>query len=88
MGGWLAIHPEERSILITLAKSKDLWEKRIAMISSFAFLRNKEYRETLAIAEILINDPHDLIHKAVGWGLREVGKRDLEVGRSVFKKTL
>lgn len=76
VGGWLVSHPEERSILTKLAKSKNLWERRIAMISTFEFLRNNEWKETLAIAEVLFHDEHDLIHKAVGWGLREVGKRN------------
>jgi 3-methyladenine DNA glycosylase AlkD len=77
VGGWLASRPKERKILYKLAKSKDLWEKRIAMISCFEFLRHNEFDDILEIAEILLHDTHDLIHKAVGWGLREVGKRDL-----------
>ena len=69
----------DRSILYGLAKSENVWEKRIAIISTFEFIRNNESKDTLAIARILINDKHDLIHKAVGWMLREVGKRvDLE----------
>lgn len=61
--------------LIALAKSDNLWERRIAIISTFAFLGKDSARETLEIAKILVNDRHDLIHKAVGWALREVGKR-------------
>jgi len=67
---------KNRKILYKLARSKNLWEKRIAIISTFAFLRNKEFNDTIKISEILLNDKHDLIHKAVGWMLREVGKRD------------
>jgi 3-methyladenine DNA glycosylase AlkD len=65
-----------RKILYKLAKSKDLWERRIAIIATYAFIRKGEFADTLAIAETLISDKHDLIHKAIGWMLREVGKKD------------
>ena len=61
--------------LTKLAHSKDLWERRIAIISTLAFIKEREYAETFRIAKILLKDDHDLIHKAVGWMLREVGKR-------------
>ena len=65
-----------RGILYKLAKSRNLWERRIAIMGTFAFItKNKEYEDTFKIAEILLHDKHDLIHKAVGWMLREVGKR-------------
>jgi 3-methyladenine DNA glycosylase AlkD len=67
---------EERGILVKLAKSKDLWERRIAILATFHYIKQKQYADTLRIARLLVNDPHDLIHKAVGWMLREVGKRD------------
>lgn len=74
VGGYLLDKP--RTILLRLAKSKNLWERRIAMIATFQFIKEqKEYKDTFAIAEILLNDKHDLIQKAVGWMLREVGKR-------------
>lgn len=62
-------------ILRKLARSSSLWERRIAIIATFAFIKNGDSRQTLAIADILLTDKHDLIHKAVGWMLREVGKR-------------
>lgn len=65
----------DRKILIKLAKSDSLWERRIAIISTFAFIYNKESIWTLKIIDILIKDKHDLIQKACGWMLREVGKR-------------
>jgi 3-methyladenine DNA glycosylase AlkD len=73
LGDWLL--NKDRSMLYKMAKSKVLWEKRIAIMSTFAFIYNGEYKDTIAIAEILIKDKHDLIHKAVGWMLREIGKR-------------
>jgi 3-methyladenine DNA glycosylase AlkD len=65
----------DRSVLTELANSDSLWERRIAILSTHHFIRQGESRETLRIAELLLHDPHDLIHKAVGWMLREVGKR-------------
>lgn len=66
----------DRGILYQLAKSADLWERRISIISTHYFIRQDDFKDTLKISEILVNDPHDLIHKAVGWMLREVGNRD------------
>ncbi|MBI4096511.1 MAG: DNA alkylation repair protein [Candidatus Levybacteria bacterium] len=65
-------------ILIKLAKSENLWERRIAIVATYYFIKNNKFGATLKIAEILLNDKHDLIHKAVGWMLREVGKKDLK----------
>ncbi|MFA6407285.1 MAG: DNA alkylation repair protein [Candidatus Paceibacterota bacterium] len=64
----------KRDILYTLVKSKNIWERRIAMLSTFAFIRNNEFADTFSIAEHLLSDTHDLVHKATGWMLREVGK--------------
>lgn len=64
-----------RDILYKLAGSKSLWEKRISILATFEFIKNNEYQDTLKISEILLDDTHDLIHKGVGWMLREVGKR-------------
>lgn len=74
LGNWLL--DKDRKILYELAKSKNLWEKRIAIIATFAFIHENQFDDTLKISSILINDKHDLIHKAVGWALREVGKKE------------
>jgi 3-methyladenine DNA glycosylase AlkD len=65
-----------RTLLRQLANSRSVWERRIAVMATFHFIKLGEFEETLALAERLLDDPHDLIHKAVGWMLREVGKRD------------
>jgi 3-methyladenine DNA glycosylase AlkD len=64
------------SALERLARSKDIWKRRIGIVATFSFIRRNEFRPTLRIAAMLLEDTHDLIHKAVGWMLREVGKRD------------
>jgi 3-methyladenine DNA glycosylase AlkD len=68
---------KNKAPLYRLAKSEDLWERRIAILATFYFIKNGKYEETLKIAKILITDEGDLIHKAVGWMLREIGKRDM-----------
>jgi len=74
VGGYLV--DRDRRPLYRLAKSKRLWERRIAVIATQHFIRRGELDDTFAIARLLINDDHDLIHKATGWMLREAGKRD------------
>ncbi|MBI5006092.1 MAG: DNA alkylation repair protein [Nitrosomonadales bacterium] len=66
-----------RKVLHRMAKSASLWERRIAIIATFHFIRLNDFADTLHIAATLLHDEHDLMHKAVGWMLREVGKRDL-----------
>ena len=85
VGQYLLDKPN-RKILYQLAKSKNLWEKRIAIITTLTLIKNQDFKDTLAIAEILINDDHDLIHKAVGWMLREVGKKDQTVEEKFLQK--
>jgi 3-methyladenine DNA glycosylase AlkD len=68
-----------------LAKSDDLWEKRMSIIFTFAFQKVGDMDPTLEIADLLLKDDHDLIHKAVGWALREVGKKDGPMLRNYLK---
>ncbi len=68
---------KNKSLLYKLAISKNLWEKRISILSTFEFIKNHQFQNTLKISKILIADKHNLIHKAVGWMLRELGKKDL-----------
>lgn len=75
-----------REPLHALAHSESIWERRIAIMSTFHFIKNNEFDETIRIAEILVYDSEDLIHKAVGWMLREVGKRDRDKEEFFLKK--
>ncbi len=70
---------KDKSVLYKLVKSQNIWERRISVISTFAFIKNNKFDDTIKISEILLNDKHDLIQKAVGWMLREMGKRDEKV---------
>ena len=75
LGDYLLLYPREKKLLVKLANSRSLWEKRMAMVATFAFIKAGSSQETLKIAKILVYDQHDLIQKAVGWMLREMGKR-------------
>ncbi len=75
----------DRQILFNFAKSNNLWDRRIAILSTLYFIRKDDFYTTLQIADILIEDKHDLIHKAVGWMLREVGKKNLKVEEDFLK---
>lgn len=83
-GVWLK--DRSRQPLYKFSKSPDLWQRRISIISTFHFIRNHDFSDTLRISETLLCDEHDLIHKAVGWMLREVGKHDLAVEEKFLKK--
>ena len=76
----------DKKPIYSLAKSKSLWERRISIMSTSYFIAQNEFADTLKIAEMLLNDKEDLIHKAVGWLLREVGKRDLELEENFLRK--
>ena len=78
LGIWLVYAPENIKILERLAVSDNLWEQRIAMVSNWMLIRHNIIEPTITIATKLLHHPHDLIHKAVGWMLREMGKRDIE----------
>lgn len=80
------LQDKDRGLLYDFAHSDDLWKKRIAMITCYWFIRNEDFEDALGIAEILVNDDHDLIQKAVGWMLREIGNRDLAAEESFLKK--
>lgn len=77
---------KSRKVLHTLAKSQSLWERRIAIIATFTFIRQRQFDDTFHIAELLMQDSHDLIHKAVGWMLREVGKQNHKAEEEFLKK--
>lgn len=78
VGAWLDGKPEKMEVLLRLAKSKIIWERRIAMLATFGYIKQGRAKEALVIAKKLLHDKHDLIQKAVGWMLRELGKK---VGR-------
>jgi 3-methyladenine DNA glycosylase AlkD len=80
------LQQRSRKPLYQLAKSKSLWERRIAIVATFHFIRQNDFRDALAICELLINDEQDLIHKAAGWMLREVGKRDIEAEKAFLDR--
>jgi hypothetical protein len=74
VGGYLATRP--RAVLYELARSKNPWERRTAIVSTWFFIRDDDVHDTFRIAELLVNDPHELVQKAVGSWVREAGKRD------------
>lgn len=75
VGSWLDGRPEKMKVLLKLTDSKLLWERRIAMIATFNFIKKGRAKAAITVAEALVHDKHDLIQKAVGWMLRELGKK-------------
>jgi 3-methyladenine DNA glycosylase AlkD len=88
MGNYLVRNPQERSILYKLIKSKNMWDRRLAMVSTMAFIRQGESEDVLNLAEALLNDKEDLMHKASGWMLREFGKRDEQMLTNFLDKNI
>ncbi|MCX7679023.1 MAG: DNA alkylation repair protein [Spirochaetes bacterium] len=82
VGDFLLHHKNERKILFALATTNNLWERRIAIVSTLALIKNGEFTDTFEIIKILINDQHHLIHKAAGWMLREIGKVNFSAEKS------
>ncbi len=88
MGSYLVDYPSKRDILYTFANSNDLWKQRISIVSTYSFIKQNDFKDVLKISKILLNHKHDLIHKAVGWMLREVGKRDIDVLRGFLNENI
>lgn len=76
---------KDRTILYEFAKSENLWRRRISILSTFTFIREGKFEDTLQISQILLDDKEDLIHKAVGWMLREVGNKDMHILEEFLK---
>lgn len=83
LGRWISENKKEFPLLKKLAKSENLWDRRISIIATAWFIKMGDFKPTFQIAKILLRDKEDLIHKAVGWMLREVGKKD-KVGEVMF----
>ena len=79
------LEDRDRQILYKLAQSTSLWERRIAIMATFQFIRNNEFDDTLKLSKLLLHDKEDLIHKVVGWMLREIGKRNPTVEKAFLK---
>lgn len=86
LGEHLVRHPEERAMLSAMARSTNLWERRVAVLATWPMIKQGRFDELMALAEALLTDTHDLMHKAVGWMLREAGKVDLAVLEGFLKK--
>lgn len=86
LGPWLVENSDERSVLERLTASDVLWERRVAVLATFSLIKNDEFEEIIELAERLMSDGHDLMHKAIGWMLREMGKRDQSRLEKFLKK--
>ena len=80
------LNDRDRKPLYSLARSRDLWERRIAVLSTYHFIKHLDFADALSVFKLLLEDKEDLIHKAVGWMLREIGKRDLDTEETFLKK--
>lgn len=83
---WNYLLDKDRQILYQLAEDKNMWKQRVSIVSTMAFVRKLEFDDTIRISEILLNHQHDLIHKAVGWLLREVWKKDEKILKGFLDK--
>lgn len=88
VGEYVLRNKEKRKILYKLSKSKNLWQQRISIVSTYPMIKRKEFEDTLNISKLLLSHKHDLIHKAVGWMLREVGKQDMNVLRKFLNENI
>ncbi len=86
IGDYLIHHPENLSLLSTYAQSNNLWKRRIAIVATFTFIKHNNFQPTLDIGKALLNDQHDLIHKAIGWMLREIYKKNQEVAKHFLRE--
>ncbi len=86
LGSYLIQEENDKSILYKFAGSSNVWERRVSIIATLRFIKNNQFDDTLKIAEILLCDDHGLIQKAVGWMLREIGKRDIDAEEAFLKK--
>jgi len=80
------LESRSRALLQKMSRSKRLWDRRIAVLATLHFIKQDDFDDTLALAEALLDDPEDLMHKAVGWMLRETGKRDAAVLRGFLDR--
>lgn len=87
LGEYLVFHPAEQKIIFGLAKSENIWDRRIAIVSSWAFIKRKRFDLTLRLVKMFFNDSHDLMHKASGWMLREIGKQDERILKEFLNKS-
>ena len=85
VGKWLLERP--RGLLARMVRSQQLWDRRIAVLATFAFIRRGQFQNSLDLCQTLLQDPHDLMHKACGWMLREIGKRDQAALEGFLEKT-
>jgi 3-methyladenine DNA glycosylase AlkD len=86
LGDYLYLNPSKKSILYKLIKSSSLWDRRIAIVATYSFIKNNQLKDTLKLASFCLRDKEDLIHKAVGWMLRELGLKDKKILLNFLEK--